>query len=295
MDLVILSRSPALYSTRRLGLAAMGRGHNVRVFDPLRCSLVFGCGAATIFVRGEAIASVDAVISRTTPASTWHAIAVLRQFELAGAYCLNRSEPVARARDKLQTLQLLASQGVRIAPTALASHPDDVRHVIEQLGGPPTVVKFSQGSQGAGVMLAESAASAASVIDALVVARRNLLVQQFIPHEGDARLFVVGSKVVAAIRRRARDGDFRANLHQGGAAEALDPTQEQSDAALVAARALGLELAGVDMLDGPAGPLVVEVNASPGLEGIEAASGRNIASTIIRFLETRVRRPVPTS
>ncbi len=289
MKLVILSRTPSLYSTRRLGLVALARGHDVQVLDPFACAVLFRRGTAALFAHGAPVGRVDAVISRASPATTWHGLAVLRHFELSGAYCLNGSEPTARARDKLRTLQLLASRDIPVVATALARRPADVRQAIEQLGGPPWVVKFSGGAQGTGVVLTESVASADSVIGAMVAMHHNLLVQEFIDHQGDDRLFVVGTKVVAAIRRRARPGEFRANLHQGAEAEALRPTEEQARVALAATRALGLELAGVDLLATPAGPLVLEVNASPGLEGIESASGCNVAGAILAFLEKRVR------
>lgn len=289
MNLVILSRTPSLYSTRRLGLVGLARGHHVQVLDPFACAVVFRRGAAAVFVQGAPVGGVDAVISRTSPATAWHGLAVLRHFELAGAYCLNRSEPIARARDKLRTLQLLAQGGIPVVATALARRPADVRHAIEQLGGPPCVVKFSHGAQGTGVVLAESVAGIESVIEALVATRRNLLVQEFVDHQGDGRLLVVGRKVVAAIRRRPPPGEFRANLHRGGEAEALQPTDEEIEVALAATQALGLELAGVDLLRTSTGPLVLEVNASPGLEGVESASGRNVAGAILSFLEQRVR------
>jgi ribosomal protein S6--L-glutamate ligase len=295
VKLVILSRSRSLYSTRRLGLVGLARGHDVRVVDPLTCALLLRSGRSEVFVEGEPLGPVDAVISRIGSGANGHAFAILRQFEIGGAYCLNRSEPVARARDKLRTVQLLAAKGVGIVPTGLAHFAEDVRQLMDRLGGPPCVVKLVDGTQGAGVALVESAAAAASIVQALLAARRSALLQEFIPHEADARLFVVGRKVVAAMRRRARPGDFRANLHQGGIAEPLVPTEEQRDAALDAARVVGLEMAGVDLLEGPNGPLVVEVNASPGIEGIESASGRNVAGAVLRFLESQVREhePVP--
>lgn len=289
MKLVIFSRSPSLYSTRRLGLVGLARGHDVRVVDPLRCSLVLRRGKAEIFAKVEPLGDVDAVITRIGPSSSAHALAILRQVELTGAACLNGAEAILRARDKLRTFQLLAQRGIGVVPTALARHPADVRHAIGKLGGPPTVVKFSDGAQGTGVMLADTLQSAESVIEALVSVHRNLLIQEFVPHDADARLFVVGRKVVAAIRRVPCPGNFRANLHQGGCAVALQPSAAQTEAALAAAKVVGLEIAGVDLIDTPDGPLVMEVNASPGLEGIESASGRNVAGAILQLVEHHVR------
>ncbi len=288
MNLLILSRRASLYSTRRLGLCAMARRHEVRLVNPLRCSVVLGRGAARILVAGEPVGPVDAVLARFAPTSASHSLAVLRQFEAQGALCVNRAAPAARARDKMRTLQALAKHGVPIVPTALARHPADVRVAIERLGGAPCVVKFAEGTQGAGVMFVESTAGAASVVEALVAAHRNLLLQPYIPHREDRRLFVVGGRVVAAIRRLAAEGNFRSNVHQGAVAVAHHPDDHEAGIATAAAAALGLEVAGVDLLPTPEGPVVVEVNASPGLEGIEGASGRNVAGAIIAHLERRL-------
>lgn len=285
MDLVILSRSPRLHSTRRLKLCALARGHTVRVIDPLRCSLVLRTSGLELLVAGRPVGAVDAVIPRLAPRTGRAGLAVLRQFELSGAWCLNGSDAFAAARDKLGALQRLARAGVPIVPTAFARHPDDVRAVLPALGGPPCVIKFVEGTQGVGVMLAESSTGAASIIDALHAVRRDLLLQQYIAVTGDARLIVVGEQVIAAMRRTPRAGDFRANLHRGGAAVALHPSQELCAVAIAACRALGMRCAGVDLLEGDAGPAILEVNASPGLAGIEANSGQNVALAIIKQLE----------
>ena len=288
MKLVVPSRRRSLYSTRRLGLVGMARGHEVRVVDPWRCAVELDNGRSRVFANGEPLPTPDALVARVGATNSGHALAVLRQIEQDGAYCLNRAEPTARAHDKLRTLQILASRGVPIVPTCLVRAGSDVRDAVERLGGPPCIVKFSDGALGAGVMLLDSAASAASVVEALAAARRHALLQPFLPHACDERFFVVGRKVVAAMRRWTAEGEFRANIHQGARAEGFAPDEARRRLAVEAARALGLEMAGVDVLDSPDGPRVLEVNASPGLEGIERASGRNVAGALVRFLESAV-------
>ncbi|MFN7964418.1 MAG: RimK family alpha-L-glutamate ligase [Acidobacteriota bacterium] len=286
MNLVILSRSRRLHSTRRLYLCGLARRHSVRIVDPLRCSLVLGPDSMQLLVQGEPIGPVDAVIPRLAARTGMAGLAVLRQFELAGAYCLNSSEAYARGRDKLRTLQLLCAAGVPVLPTAFARHPDDVQRVLAQIGGAPCVVKFTEGTQGLGVMLAESSLGAASIIEALHAVKRDLILQKFVSVDGDARLIVIGNEVAAAMVRRPRPGDFRANLHRGGDAVVLHPDRQLQSVAVRAARAVGLECAGVDVVITDQGPAVLEVNASPGLQGIESASGRNVALQIVRHIET---------
>lgn len=287
MKLAIFSRQPALYSTRRLGLAALARGHDVQVINPLRTCLVLNGNGVKVFHGGNPIGPFDAAVSRLGPSESSHCLAILRQIERNKTYCLNRWAPSLRARDKLLTLQLLEGEGLPIVPTALARRPDDVRQVLGCLGGPPWVVKITDGSQGHGVTLVESAGAAEAVIEALLGAGRRLLIQRFIPHAADMRLFVLGSEVVAAMRRWVPTGQFRANIHQGATGESARPTERQALLALEAARILGLEMAGVDILETEDGPAVLEANASPGLEGIEAATGRNLAAAVIKFLETK--------
>lgn len=288
MNLLILSRSYRLYSTKRLLLVARALGHDVTVADPLHCTVVLGLTGPRLLVRGEPAGTVEAVIPRIGRSVNFHGLAVLRQFESAGSFSLNPSRAVACARDKLHSMQLLAQHGIPLVPTAFARKPSDVRRAIQDLGGPPCVIKFTDGAQGLGVMLAESAAGAESIADAFHNVNQNIILQPFVNTDGDLRLFVVGRQVVGAMRRRARPGEFRANLHRGGVAEVHHPTPEQEATAVAAARALGLGVAGVDLLDTQRGPLVLEINASPGLRGIEAASGRNVALEIIRYIERRV-------
>ncbi len=288
MNLVILSRSRRLHSTRRLYLCALARRHSVRIIDPLRCSLVLDPRSMKLLVQGEPLGVVDAVIPRLAARTGMAGIAVLRQFELAGAYCLNPSNAYTRGRDKLHTLQLLCAAGVPLLPTAFARHPDDVQRVLPHIGGAPCVVKFTEGTQGVGVMLAESSLGAASIIEAMHAVKRDLILQRFVSVDGDARLIVIGNRVVAAMIRRPQQGDFRANLHRGGEAVVLHASAELQSIAVRAAQAVGLHCAGVDIVMTDQGPAVLEVNASPGLQGIEAASGRNVALEIIRYLETSV-------
>lgn len=290
VNLLILSRSLRLYSTRRLYLVARAAGHAVTVADPLHCAVVLGLSGPRLLVRGEPAGPVDAVIPRIGRSVNFHGLAVLRQFESGGAWSLNSSRAVASARDKLHQMQLLAQRGIPLVPTAFARKPADVRRAIADLGGPPCVIKFTDGAQGMGVMLAESAAGAESIADAFHNVNQNILLQPFIGAARDLRLFVVGGRVVAAMRRQAREGEFRANLHRGGVAVVHHPTPDQRATAIAATRALGLDAAGVDLLDTPQGPLVLEINASPGLRGIEAASGRNVALAILRFIESRPPR-----
>lgn len=285
MNLVILSRSTRLFSTRRLVLVGKARRHQVRVIDPLRCAIVVGSSGTRLLVGGQPIDGIDAVIPRLGRRVGPAGQAVLRQFELDGAYCLNGSDAVARARDKLRTLQLLGRAGVPVLATAFARHPADVPQALAQIGGAPCVIKFTEGSQGVGVMLAESMRGAASIIEAMHAVKRDLLLQRYVPATSDMRLLVVGRRVVAAMTRTAATGDFRANLHRGGSARSLHPELALQRIAVRAARALGLDLAGVDILATPEGPVVLEVNASPGLEGIEAASGRNVTLAVIKQIE----------
>lgn len=291
MRIVILSRSRRLYSTARLYLVCRVRGHEVRVVDPQRCAMLVDRDRSMLLHRGEPIGPVDAVIPRVGRSASFSGLAVLRQLEALGTRSLNPAAGISVARDKLQTLQRLALRGVPMVATAFARDPRDARFGIDVLGGPPVVVKFSDGSQGLGVMLAESAMGAESIVGAFHVVNQNILVQPFLRGDGDLRLIVVGGRVVAAMRRRASDGDFRNNLHRGGIAAAHHPTPEERRVAVKAVRAVGLAVAGVDLLETPRGPLVLEVNSSPGLQGIESATGRNVAGRIVHFLESRGREP----
>lgn len=292
MKLAILSRNPRLYSTRRLLEAADEVGVQAAVFDPLRCVVDLAGERAEVLHRGRRLAGIDAVLPRIGASITFYGLAVLRQLEAGGVAAINGSEAIARSRDKLRALQRLSRDGIRIPPTAFARSREEVRHAIRRVGGPPVVLKLLEGTQGVGVILAESVASAESVLDAMHSLRQNILIQAFVAEaEGvDYRALVVGDRVVAAMRRDASPGEFRANLHRGGTAEAIELDGETTAAALAAASALGLEVAGVDILPSARGPLVLEVNSSPGLEGIERATGRDVAGAILAYAAGRLRR-----
>jgi ribosomal protein S6--L-glutamate ligase len=292
MKIAILSRNSKLYSTRRLVEAARARGHRVRVLDPLRCYMRIGPSELRIHYKGKEIAGVDAVIPRIGASVTFYGTAVLRQFEMMGVYALNKSEPILRARDKLRCMQMLAQQGIGLPSTVFGDNPDDTADLLNLLGPPPHVVKLVEGTQGTGVVLAEKPSASRSVIEAFRGLYANFIVQEFIREAkgADVRAFVVGGKVIAAMKRQALAGEFRSNLHRGGKAEATKLTATETEAALRAAAVMGLSLAGVDLLRSKRGPLVLEVNSSPGLEGIEGATGFDVAGEIVEYLEKRVKR-----
>ncbi|MFN3919704.1 MAG: 30S ribosomal protein S6--L-glutamate ligase [Methylohalobius sp.] len=287
MKIAILSRNPRLYSTQRLVEAATKRGHEVKVIDVLRCYMNITANQPSIHYRGEILEGFDAVIPRIGASVTFYGTAVLRQFEMLGVYPLNESVAVTRARDKLRSLQLLARKGIAMPVTGFAHAPDDIDDLIKMVGGPPLVIKLLEGTQGIGVVLAETYQAAESVIQAFLGMKVHILVQEYIAETqgSDIRCFVIGDKVVAAMRRQARKGDFRSNLHRGGSAALVKITPEERSIAVRAARTVGLNVAGVDILRSKHGPLVLEVNSSPGLKGIEAATGKDVASQIIEFIE----------
>ncbi len=288
LRIAILSRDPANPSTRRLGLVALGRGHDARVVDPLACTIHIGGDRPRIEVGGIPLEARDAVVPRVGPHSQAGVLAVLRLLEQAGVVSVNPASAVALARDKLASLQLLAAAGLPVVPTVVPAGGEDVPRVVEALGGPPVVLKIAGGTQGRGVVLAESVAAARSILEGFSTCGHRVLVQPRLPVEDDIRLLVVGSRTVAAMRRVPPPGDFRANLHRGGTAEGFHPGDELAALAARAAALLGLRFAGVDVLLGPGGPLVLEVNASPGLAGIETASGINVAGEVIRWIEENV-------
>ena len=291
MKIAILSRNTRLYSTKRLVEAARVRGHVVRVFDPLRCYVRVAPGASSIRYKGRELRDIDAVIPRIGTSSTFYGTAVLRQLEMMGVYTPNPSDAVLRARDKLRCLQILAAQGIDMPVTVFGDNPDDTDDVLALLGDPPHVIKLNEGSQGTGVVLAEKRAASQSVIEAFRGLYANFLVQEFVAAAkgSDLRCFVVGKKVVAAMQRDSSPGDFRANLHRDGSAQAATLSAEEKRIAIRAAGALGLGIAGVDLLRSNRGPLLLEVNASPGLEGIEAATGVDVAGAIMDLLQTHAR------
>jgi ribosomal protein S6--L-glutamate ligase len=295
MKLAILSRNTKLYSTQRLVQAGRERGHTVRVLDPLRCYMRIGTGQFQLNYKGKPLAGIDAVIPRVGASVTRYGSAVLRQFELMGAVTSNSSDAILRARDKLRCYQLLAGEGIGLPDTVFGDNPDDTSDLMSLLGPPPHVIKLVEGSQGNGVILAEGLSSSRSVIEAFRGIYANFLVQEFIAEAkgSDLRCFVVGDHVVAAMHRQAEPGEFRSNLHRGGQASAVSLTPAESEMAVRAARVIGLGVAGVDLLRSHRGPLVLEVNASPGLEGIEGATGVDVAGAVVEHaLALASGRPV---
>ncbi|WP_172728321.1 30S ribosomal protein S6--L-glutamate ligase [Kluyvera cryocrescens] len=291
MKIAILSRDGTLYSCKRLREAARRRGHIVEVLDPLSCYMNINPASSSIHYKGQQLPHYDAVIPRIGSAITYYGMAALRQFEMLGSYPLNESVAITRARDKLRSLQLLARQGIDLPVTGIAHSPDDTSDLIDMVGGAPLVVKLVEGTQGIGVVLAETRQAAESVVDAFRGLNAHILVQEYIKEAKgrDIRCLVVGNEVVAAIERRAKDGDFRSNLHRGGVATVADITAAEREIAVKAAQTLGLDVAGVDILRASRGPLVMEVNASPGLEGVETTTGIDIAGKMIEWIERQAR------
>lgn len=289
MKIAILSRASTLYSTARLKEAAVARGHEATVVDYLRCYMEITARRPKVLYRGEEVRP-HAIIPRIGASYTFYGTAVVRQFEMADVFTLNSSDGISRSRDKLRSMQILSRAGVGLPTTSFAHAINDVNGLLEAVGGPPVVVKLLEGTQGLGVVLAETKKAAESVIGAFRQLDANILVQQFIKEAGgsDIRAFVVGGKVVAAMRRQGAAGEFRSNLHRGGHAEAIKLTPAERSTAVRATKAMGLAVAGVDLLQSDDGPMVLEVNSSPGLEGIEAASGVDIADLMIEFIEDNV-------
>ena len=292
MKIAIMSRSRKIYSTRRLLEAAGERGHDTKVVDTLRCYMNIASHRPALHYRGDALEDFDAVIPRIGASITFYGTAVLRQFEMMGTFPLNESVAISRSRDKLRSLQLLSRKGIGLPVTGFAHSPDDVKDLIEMVDGAPLVIKLLEGTQGIGVVLAETRKAAESVIEAFMGLKANIMVQEYIKESGgaDIRCFVVGDRVVAAMKRQAKPGEFRSNLHRGGSAELIKITPEERSTAKRAARIMGLNVAGVALLRSNHGPLVMEVNSSPGLEGIEEATGKDIAGMIIKFLENNAKK-----
>lgn len=289
MKICILSRNPNLYSTRRLAEEARNRAHSVDIIDPLRCYMVIASHRPSIHYKGVELTDIDAVIPRIGASITFYGTAVVRQFEMMNVFCLNESVAISRSRDKLRSLQLLARKGVGLPVTGFAHATRFTGDLIKQVGGAPLVVKLLEGTQGVGVVLAETTNAAESVIEAFRGLKQNILVQEFVKEANacDLRCFVVGDRVVAAMMRQGRAGDFRSNLHRGGSSSTVKLTPEERSTAVRAARIMGLNVAGVDILRANHGPVVMEVNSSPGLEGIEAATGCNVAGKIIDWIEKK--------
>lgn len=292
MKIGILSQNAQLYSTSRLMQAAESRNHTVQVIDPLLCYMDITSHRPTVYYRNHKLDDFDAIIPRIGASVTFYATAVLRQFEMMGVYCLNESVAISRSRDKLRALQLLARKGIGMPVSGFAHSTKMSAELIKLVGGAPLVIKLLEGTQGKGVVLAETEAAAESVIDAFRDLDEYFLVQEFIKEaEGaDIRAFVVGNKVVASMMRKAKNGDFRSNLHRGGTATSIKLSPEERKTATRAAEAMGLNVAGVDILRSKHGPLVIEVNSSPGLEGIEKSTEKDVATAIIEYIEKNQER-----
>ncbi len=290
MNIKILSRNPKLYSTQRLIEAAKKRKHEVEVIDPLKCDIVIEKRKPNIYYKGGYIENVDAIIPRIGSSVTFYGTAVVRQFEMMGAFTTTDSEALVRSRDKLRSLQVLSRARIGLPKTVFTNYSRDVEGVIKQVGGVPLVIKLLEGTQGLGVVLAETKNAAESVIEAFNGLQARVIVQEFIKEAkgADIRAFVVDGHVVGAMKRQGKEGEFRSNLHRGGSAAVIELTDEEEIAAVKATKAMGLGVAGVDMLQSSRGPLILEVNSSPGLEGIEKATNKDIAKSIIRYIEKHV-------
>ncbi|MDH5738651.1 MAG: 30S ribosomal protein S6--L-glutamate ligase [Gammaproteobacteria bacterium] len=291
MKLLILSRNQKLYSTKRLVEAARERGHSCQVVDTLKCSMDIASKDPAIWYKGGQLEEVNAVIPRIGASITAYGTAVTRQFEMMGVYCLTDSIALTRSRDKLRALQMMARKGIGMPRTGFAHTVHNTRELIKRVGGAPVVVKLLSGTQGRGVVLAETVKAAESVIDAFIELKADFMVQEYIKEAGgsDIRCFVIGNKVVAAMQRTAVKGEFRSNLHRGGTAELVKLRPSERKAAIEAARTMGLKVCGVDLLRSSRGPLIMEVNSSPGLEGIEKTTGKDIASKIIHYIEEHAK------
>jgi ribosomal protein S6--L-glutamate ligase len=288
MKIAILSRKPTLYSTLRLIEAAQARGHQADTIDTMRCYMNITSARPTIHYKGSELTAYDAVIPRVGASVTFYGAAVVRQLEMMNVFCVNDSVAITRARDKLRSLQLLSKKGIGLPVTGFAHSLDEIKDLIAMVGGPPLVIKFLEGTQGIGVILVETTKAARSVLEAFLGLKVNIMVQEYIKEAGgaDIRCFVVGGKVVAAMKRQARaPEEFRSNLHRGGVATAVEITEEEKNMAIRAAHIIGLNVAGIDIVRSNRGPLIIEVNASPGLEGIEKTTNIDVATEIIKFIE----------
>lgn len=291
MKIAILSRKTNLYSTQRLIQAAEARGHTADSIDTLRCYMNITSSRPMIHYKGEELQFYDAVIPRIGASVTFYGAAVVRQLEMMGVFCVNDSVAITRARDKLRSLQLLSKKGIGLPITGFAHSLDEIKDLIKMVGGPPLIIKFLEGTQGIGVILVETTKAARSVLEAFLGLKVNIMVQEYIKEAGgaDIRCLVVGGKVVAAMQRQSKSPEeFRSNLHRGGVARPIEITEEERNMAVRAAHIIGLNVAGIDIVRSDRGPLIIEVNASPGLEGIEKTTGVDVAGEIISFIEHSV-------
>jgi len=291
MKIAVLSRNRNLYSTKRLIEAGKERGHDAVVINHKRCYMNITSHNPEIRVDGKVVKEVDAIIPRIGASVSFYGTAVVRQFEMMGVYSVNESVAITRSRDKLRALQLLSRKGIGLPVTGFANSPDDTDDLLEFVGGAPVVIKLLEGTQGVGVVLAETKKAAESVIEAFRGLKANFMVQEFIKEAGgaDIRCFVIGDKVVASMIRQGKEGEFRSNLHRGGSAKLIKITPEERSTAVRSAKVMGLNVAGVDLLRSNHGPVVMEVNSSPGLEGIENATGKDVAGMVIEFIEKNAK------
>lgn len=291
MKIAILSRNENLYSTKRLVEAGIARGHEVDVIDTLHCYMDITSSRPTVRYQGNELPLYDAVIPRIGSSITFYGTAVVRQFEMMGTFNVNESVAISRSRDKLRSLQLLSRKGVGLPRTGFASKPDNIKDLIKNVGGAPLVIKLLEGTQGIGVVLAETSKAAESIIEAFMGLKANILIQEYIKESGgaDIRCLVIGGRVVAAMKRQAAEGEFRSNLHRGGSAEVIRLTKEERETAVSAAKIMGLNFCGVDLLRSNNGPMVMEVNSSPGLEGIEKATNLDVAGKLYEFIEKNAK------
>ena len=290
MNIVILSRNPRLYSTKRLVEAATKRKHSVQIIDPLMCEIIIEKKNPAVIYKGKYLENIDAIIPRIGASVTFYGTAVVRQFEMMKVFSTVESQALVRSRDKLRSLQVLSRAGLGMPKTVFSNYTKDVAEVINYVGGAPLVIKLLEGTQGLGVVLAETNNAAESVLEAFNGLQARVIVQEFIKESkgADIRAFVVDGNVVGAMKRQGKEGEFRSNLHRGGSATIIQLTDEEENAALKSAKALGLGICGVDMLQSDRGPLILELNSSPGLEGIEFATKKDIANIIIRYIERNV-------
>lgn len=292
MKIGILSTNSKLYSTRRLFEAGRERGHDMSIINHKRCYMNITSHRPGIHLKGEAIEGIDAIIPRIGASISFYGTAVVRQFEMMGVYSVNESVAITRSRDKLRASQLLARKGIGLPVTGFANSPDDTDDLLKFVGGAPVVIKLLEGTQGVGVVLAETKKAAESVIEAFRGLGANFMVQEYIKEAGgaDIRCLVIGERVVASMKRQARDGEFRSNLHRGGSASLIKITPEERSTAVRSAKVMGLNVAGVDLLRSNHGPVVMEVNSSPGLEGIETATQKDVAGMIIDFIQKNAKQ-----
>lgn len=291
MKIGILSRNKNLYSTRRLKEAGIARGHDVDIIDTLNCYMDITSNRPVVRYKGKELPQYDAIIPRIGASISFYGTAVVRQFEMTGSFCVNESVAISRSRDKLRSMQLLSRKGIGLPRTGFANRPHNIKDLIKNVGGAPCVIKLLEGTQGIGVVLAETAKTAEAIVEAFMGLEANILIQEFIKEAGgaDIRCFVVGDRVVAAMKRQGAEGEFRSNLHRGGSAVLVKLTKAERATAVAAANIMGLNVCGVDLLRAERGPVVMEVNSSPGLEGIEKATEKDVADLVFQFIEKNAK------